>query len=234
MNLCIDEGNTALKFALFEQNKILHSGTELGNLDTDEVEQIIISSVLSDSAAIAWCQQKGLSFHLLSSQSKLPFRLNYNTPETLGNDRLAAIAGAMLHFPGQNNLVIVAGSCITYNFIESENVFHGGAISPGIKMRFKALNHFTARLPLISWEGIVPEQIIGSDTNSSMTSGVVYGAISEIEGIIKRYEDRFANLNIILSGGDAPFLVSQLKNNIFARPELLLEGLNHILNHNDN
>jgi type III pantothenate kinase len=233
MNLCIDEGNTAVKYAFFENQKMLYSGIDIESIDAPIIHNAIISTVLENSAAVAWCQKNKVPFHLLSAKSKLPFSISYQTPETLGNDRLAAIAGAMIHFPNQNTLVIIAGSCITFNFIDNQNCFLGGAISPGIQMRLKAMNQFTAKLPLIKWNAEMPNDIIGADTPSSMVNGVAFGVLNEMEGVIKTYKDRFTNLNIILSGGDAPFLVSQLKNNIFARPELLLEGLNYILNHND-
>ena len=234
MNLCIDEGNTALKFGIFEGNKLLHSGIGVNDIQWHQVQKTIISTVVVSSNAIKWCEENSTAFHLLSYKSKLPFSIKYSSPETLGNDRLAAIAGATLHFPNQNTLVIVMGTCITYNFVDAENCFWGGAISPGSKLRFKAMNQFTSRLPMIEWDGKLQSEFIGDSTHSSMISGVSHGILHEIKGTIKSFEERFANLNIILTGGDTAFLVSQLKNNIFARPELLLEGLNHILNHNDN
>jgi type III pantothenate kinase len=144
-------------------------------------------------------------------------------PETVGADRLAICAAATQLFPGGNTLAIGLGSCITYNFIDAQHRFMGGAISPGMEMRFRAMNSFTARLPLVEASWNVP--LIGYDTKSNLQSGVVLGITSEIDGFIDRYSARFGNFNVLLTGGDTGLFEPHLKNKIFADPHLIFKGL---------
>jgi type III pantothenate kinase len=136
------------------------------------------------------------------------------------------------HYPDNNVLIIDAGTCITYDFITNKNEYLGGAISPGIRMRYKGLNNLTANLPLLETKS--PEDIIGSSTNSSIHSGVVNGVVNEIDGFINAYKEKYSYLTVILTGGDANFLSEQLKSSIFANSNFLLEGLNYILEFNSN
>ena len=129
-------------------------------------------------------------------------------------------------------MIIDAGSCITYDFINTENEYQGGAISPGIRMRYKALNNLTANLPLLGTE--IPNSIIGDSTESSIHSGIIYGVLNEIDGVIANYKEKYPDLTVILTGGDSYFLSKQLKSSIFANSNFLLEGLNHILQFNSN
>ena len=167
---------------------------------------------------------------VLNHDAKIPFKNEYATPRTLGVDRIALVSAAAIKFPKENVLVIDAGSCITYDFLSATNTYLGGAISPGIKMRFKALHHFTDKLPLL--EKKLPENWIGDSTENSMQIGVIKGIQNEIEGYISLYKEKFKNLTVILTGGDADFLRDSLKNDIFADSNFLLEGLNYILEHN--
>ena len=169
-------------------------------------------------------------FKFLSSSTNLPFTNKYGSPVTLGTDRIALISAATLNFPNRNVLVIDAGSCITYDFINSENEYLGGGISPGLHMRYKALNSFTANLPEL--EPKLPDNIIGNNTASSIHGGVIYGVLYEIDGFIDVYKSNYDDLTIILTGGDADFLRDSLKNDIFANSNFLFEGLNLILEHN--
>jgi type III pantothenate kinase len=168
----------------------------------------------------------------VSSDIDLPFKLNYTSPKTIGADRLALIAGAMLHNKNENTLVIDAGTCVTYDFIDNNNVYHGGAISPGLYLRFKSLNDYTENLPLLS----ISEKnikLIGNDTKSSIQSGVAQGLFAEIEGIIVKYNLKYKNLTVFLTGGDKKLLDSYIKNKIFVGSKfLLLEGINYLLNFN--
>jgi type III pantothenate kinase len=237
VNLCIDIGNTALKFGIFEGNTLQQQGTSyeaLKDAVVSHVKVAIVSTVVSEHPVMNWLSDKAIPFLILSNSFTLPFSNVYTTPETLGADRIAAVAGAKKRFPNQNSLVITAGSCITYNIINAKGVFLGGAISPGVRMRFEALQHFTAKLPLVNMDPKADVQWIGNDTKTSIETGVYRAVLNEIEGFIRQFEADFENLNILICGGDAPFLVSHLKNNIFATPSLILEGLNYILQLNAN
>ncbi len=237
MNLCIDIGNTALKFGLFNENELLQQGKSLEELkviDVSKVKAAILSSVVPQHPVIEWLNSNAIASITLSHSLLLPFSIAYTTPETLGSDRIAAVAGAMKRFPKKCCLVITAGSCITYNLVNDNAMFLGGAISPGINMRFKALHQFTAQLPFVAIEQKAELPWIGHNTQSSIETGVYRAVLNEIEGFIRQFDADFENLNILICGGDAPFLVSHLKNNIFATPSLILEGLNYILQLNAN
>ncbi|MCW9037866.1 type III pantothenate kinase, partial [Altibacter sp.] len=168
-----------------------------------------------------------ISVFELSHDAHLPYTNKYSTPTTLGVDRIALVSAAARKFPKKNVLVIDAGSCITYDFLSAENSYLGGAISPGIEMRYKAMHTFTAKLPLLDTS--TPKKLIGDSTATSMHSGVIHGVLHEIEGFIQAYSEKFSDLTIILTGGDTQFLRDSLKNDIFANSNFLLEGLNYIL-----
>jgi type III pantothenate kinase len=140
-------------------------------------------------------------------------------------------AGAVLQFPKQNRLVIDAGTCVTYDFIDADDNYLGGAISPGIRLRYESLHNYTAKLPLLTKSN--PENFIGKTTQESIHSGVINGLTQEIHGFIKQYQEQYANFIIILTGGDAEFLAKRLKNTIFANPNFLLESLNQTFQYNN-
>lgn len=169
---------------------------------------------------------------VLDHQTPLPLKINYQSPATLGVDRIAAATGSTVLFKGGNNLVIDIGTCITYDMVDSDSVYHGGGISPGVDMRLKAMHKFTSGLPLVAVKGM-PE-LIGKTTRECMLSGVIHGTVAELEGIILRYRQFFEQLNIIICGGGAIFFESKIKDDIFAVPNLVLVGLNHILRYNLN
>ena len=187
----------------------------------------IVSSVREYDREVKNFLNKNYHFIELSSNTELPVSINYKTPETLGNDRIAGVCGASALFRGINILVIDAGTCITYDFIDKDKNYFGGGISPGIDIRFRALNTFTGNLPLVNRTDNF--DLIGDSTEGSIRSGVLNGVIAEIEGVIKRYKDRFGQLKIIFTGGDTIFFDKRLKNDIFALPNLVLVGLNEIL-----
>ncbi len=172
------------------------------------------------------------TFHLveLTAATPLPFRNGYATPETLGKDRLAAVAGALARFPGENCLVIDAGTCITYDVLTKDGLYMGGNISPGIGLRFRSLQAFTASLPLV--ERAEVDNPIGRSTVTAIRNGVQLGAIWEMEGMIAAMQQQWKDLNVLLTGGDADFFEKNLKTRIFAHSDLVLEGLNKILTHN--
>jgi type III pantothenate kinase len=202
-------------------------GKTLGN---KQIDHILVSSVKIPAAAVVDSVRfSGKSF-TLHPALPVPIVNLYATPATLGVDRLAGICGARQLFPFENCLVIDAGTCITYDFLDRDGKYHGGAISPGLQMRFKAVNTFTARLPLVS---AIPEPpLIGNSTESCIQSGIIHGVISELDGIISQYQAKFPDLRVILCGGDTRFFENKLKASIFASPELVLVGLNSILIYN--
>ncbi len=229
--LCLDFGNTRLKTAVFDNDK-LKEIIPLGHDVFDDVTKIIkkyspdssiLSSVINHDAQIESLLAENSQFHKLTNLSLLPFTIPVGKPETVGTDRLSIAAATVSLFPNQNNLAIVLGSCITYNFINKFHELIGGSISPGMEMRFKALNHFTSKLPLITSNWNVP--LIGYDTATNIQSGVVLGIAKEIDGIIDAYKNQFDNFNVLLTGGDIATIEPHLKNKIFADPNLIFKGL---------
>jgi type III pantothenate kinase len=229
--LCLDFGNTRLKAAIF-YGEDLHEAFVLDGDGLEGISRIlkkfqphnsILSSVIHHHDKIEELLSSNTQFHKLTNQSKLPFTIPVGKPETMGSDRLAIAAAAVHLFPGKNNLAVGLGSCITYNFINSHHQFLGGSISPGMEMRFKAMNYYTAKLPLGKANWNVP--LIGYDTATNLQSGVILGMAKEIDGIIDEYEERFGNFNVLLTGGDIGFFEPHFKNKIFAHPDLLFKGL---------
>lgn len=242
MNLIIDVGNSFVKMALFEEDKLILKEVicvkeivkftlKIKN-NYPLIKNGIVSSVgklkKEDIVTISKC----FYLFVLDSQTNLPFINLYTTPKTLGVDRMALVCGSIKKFPNQNVLVIDAGTCVTYDFVNSKNEYLGGAISLGLQMRYKSLHTFTAKLPFLELK--IPLDIIGKSTQESIHSGVVFGILNEIDGVIETYKLKYPDLTVILTGGDAKFLSKQLKSSIFAHPNFLLEGLNYILQFNTN
>ena len=229
--LCLDFGNTRLKAATFSDDKLqevfILSGDGIDDL-SEVVKRFqphnsILSSVIDHKEEIERMLLGTTQFHKLSSQSKLSFTIPVGKPETMGADRMAIAASAVHLFPQKNNLAIGLGSCITYNFINSLHEFLGGSISPGMEMRFKAMNYYTAKLPLGKPNWNVP--LIGYDTVTNLQSGVILGMAKEIDGIIEEYASKFGNFNVLLTGGDIGYFEPHFKNKIFADPDLIFKGL---------
>jgi type III pantothenate kinase len=236
MNLAIDIGNTRVKTAVFENNKLIELSvfdkveilSEIKNiLKKYTISKGIMSNVASVSDSLMKDLQELVNIKVVSSTTEVPFENLYKTPKTLGVDRIALVAGAVNQFSGENVLVIDAGTCITFDFVNSKREYLGGAISPGLQMRFNSLNHFTANLPLLEKEEA--SNFIGKDTKESINSGIVNGVIQEIDGVINQYKKKFLHLTVVLTGGDTIFLAKQLKSSIFANQNFLLKGLNTIL-----
>ncbi len=242
MNLIIDIGNSRVKLAIFKQRSMLFfnqiSVVDLERSITEtlanypKIEQILLASVINLQREKFKALFGRYNPIFLDHKLKFPFVNLYKTPTTLGVDRLALASAAVCKYPDQNVVVIDLGSCLTYDFIDSKRNFHGGGISPGLQMRYKALNEYTDRLPLLDAE--IPFSIIGNTTESAIHSGVVFGIINEIEGIVASYDNKYSNLIVILTGGDSNFLLKQLKISIFANSNFLLEGLNFLLEFNSN
>jgi type III pantothenate kinase len=222
---------TRLKFAVFDNGQLRltavvteDSVAEIENLlDKYQPQKTILSSVIHHNEAIEAVLERRTSFHKLSFRSLLPFTTPVGKPETIGADRLALCAAAVQLFPQKNNLVIALGTCITYNFINKFLEFLGGGISPGMDMRFKSLNTFTALLPLIKEDWNFP--LVGYDTKTNILSGITMGMAKEIDGFIDAYSARYGNFNVLLTGGNCTYFVPHLKNQIFADPDLLFKGL---------
>lgn len=241
--LVVDIGNTRTKIAVFNdsgiiENKILSQGLKetLNELfsDSDSPSAAIVSSVTSEfSEPVSLLKNSGISYVIaLDQNTPLPIRNSYQTPETLGTDRLANVCGAWSLYPDSDILVVDIGTCIKFDFISKEGDYQGGSISPGLDMRYKALNRFTGKLPLLHSENAFPD-LTGQSTGDSIRSGVENGIMVEIQGIIGMYLARHNSLNIILTGGDCQRFEDKLKSPIFVTPNLTLTGLKAILEHNE-
>lgn len=240
MNLVIDAGNTKIKLGVFSEGRLLHVETIEEAGFTDRIKAlfnefpVINHAILASVGHLEKCYRDVLNVfckvHVVSGRTRLPYRNSYATTQTLGADRMALATAAFYKFHKENTLVIDAGSCITYDFVNDYGEYLGGAISPGLRMRYRALNDYTARLPHLDPEE--PLDLIGNATQSGIHSGVVNGLLYELDGVIDEYKSRYADLTVILTGGDAQFLSNRLKNTIFAHSNFLLEGLNQLLEYN--
>lgn len=238
VQLVIDFGNSRTKTAIFNKREIV----ELTIVENISIEQLaglkqrfdirncIVSSVTDIPTKITNYLEQNFSFIELNHTTPIPVKNLYKTPETLGKDRLAAVVGAFYRFPKTNCLVVDAGTCITVDFIDSRGNYRGGSISPGINLRFKALHTFTKRLPLIHIKNF--DGFTGQTTEESILAGVLSGTISELRCTIQNYRDLYPALQVVVTGGDTIFFETKLKSNIFAAPNLVLEGLNEIMNFN--
>lgn len=241
MDLIIDIGNSFAKIAVLEHDTVVfyekHQEINTSIIfvikNKFDIKRVIISSVRNNKAEISAIFKKiNISFCWLNHQMEFPFEINYTTPETLGLDRLAAVAGAIAKFPETNLLVVDMGTCVTFDFVDENSVYHGGSIAPGLEMRFKALHYFTQKLPQIKYENQSIE-LIGNNTESSILSGVYNGYKQEVLGVISVYEQQYNNVKIVLTGGDFKLFDLEVKNRIFADDFLVLRGLQQILKLND-
>jgi len=237
MHLVIDIGNTRIKAAVFKGDSLSElfvaekSGPdEFLKKIFDQYPEIGSMTVASVANLELVPPKKDVQIHTVDRKTKFPYRNLYDTPDTLGVDRMVLAAGAVLKFPGKNRLIIDAGTCITYDFVDDKDEYLGGAIAPGIAMRYKALNHYTDKLPLLTPSA--PDGFIGKSTAGSIHSGIINGVVSEILGFIAECEKHSDNFIIILTGGDTEILAAQLKNTIFASPNFLLESLNALYQYN--
>ncbi len=238
--LLIDIGNTLTKIAVFEGNSKIH----LQQLNTFSINDLVkIKSTFPDISGAIFSSTKQVPDFLplylnqeipyyleLNHTLPLPVQVAYKTPETLGKDRVAGVAGAYFLYPDENVLVIDMGTAITYDILTSKGIYLGGNISPGLNIRFKSLNYFTDKLPLLSSKDNFPE--LGNDTENAIIAGVQKGIIYEIEGYINHFERKYKSLKVVLTGGDSIFFAKKLKSSIFAEADLLFYGLNKILEYN--
>lgn len=239
MNLTIDQGNTAIKIGVFEGDNLV-STLRFDRLDEKQIDQLLdeypieaaILSTVGNTSKIAldYLQKACRRFVRLSAQTPVPLVNQYGTPATLGVDRLASCVGANFLLPDTNLLVVDMGTCITLDVVTADGRFLGGNISPGMAMRFKALHQYTSALPLVDPDDDVP--LFGNNTREAILSGVVQAIVYELEGYCENLSRKYPNLSLYLTGGDAFFFEKRLKSSIFVNPNLLLVGLNRILQFN--
>ncbi len=236
--LCFDFGNTRLKSAVFV-NRDFAEEVILQNDSVEEMDKVvekyqpqrsILSSVIDHNPAIEEVLASKTAFHKLSYDSKLPITSPVGKPHTIGADRLAMVVAAVDRYPQQHNLVVGLGTCITYNFVNKYHEFIGGSISPGMEMRFKSLQYYTAKLPLVEPDWNFP--LLGYDTKTNIQSGVIAGMAKEIDGIIDLYREKFSKINVHLTGGDLGIFGALIKNEVFADPSLIYKGLYAISEYN--
>lgn len=239
MNLCIDQGNSSTKIGVFSENELIYT-EQVYQPDAERIMAIfeqynikysILSSVIHPVDSLKeFLKRESEKYIELSHTTFLPIRNNYKTPETLGRDRLAAVVGAVSLMPETDLLVIDAGTAITYDFVDASGNYCGGNIAPGLTLRARSLYEFTQNLPLVE----VTEEIdfIGSDTQSAIQAGILYGIVLEIDGYIERLMLKYPKLSVFLTGGSSFYFENKLKNRIFANENLVLIGLNRILQNN--
>ena len=238
MNLILDFGNTRVKAALFKEHNLLHAkgyaNAEEFVKDLSffaEAKSCMIGSVTSAHENIIEALNKKIKVHHFSAKTPLPIKNLYKSASTLGSDRIAASVGAFSIYPNKNVLCIDAGTCLKFNFTNSNNEYLGGAISSGLQLRFKALHDYTHRLPKVKPDENF-NKLIGTSTEESILSGVINGIIYETDGVIDAYKKNYPDLVVAFTGGDADFFAKRLKNGIFTQPNLVLTGLNEILIYN--
>ncbi|MDR2231774.1 MAG: type III pantothenate kinase [Tannerella sp.] len=239
MNLIIEQGNSAVKIAVYDRHAMVFSSVHDDVEETDLMQLFkkyplrrgIISSVVGiDNKSISFLNQRLEHFIILDEHVRLPIEIRYTTPHTLGRDRIAVAVGANYLQPDRDILVIDAGTAITYEVIVTPGIYLGGNISPGMTTRFKALNRFTEQLPLVSRQDDVP--LIGTSTESAILAGVVNGIVYEMDGYIDTLRSKYPGLYVFLTGGHSIYFEKRLKNTIFAAINLVLTGLNRILEYN--
>ncbi len=241
MNLVIDIGNTRTKFSVCNRGEILvtvpvdefrPSHIDVLKREYSSLDNVIISAVKDYPEQLKKAlQEKFNTFIELKSETPLPIKNSYNTKETLGKDRIAAVVGAFDLFPNRNILVIDAGTAITYDIITAEGKYLGGNISPGIEMRYKALNHYTGKLPKI--EIAESNKLFGTTTEQAIRAGVQNGTVFEVDATITSFNEFYNNLKVIITGGNADFFDKKLKNSFFVHYNLTSIGLNRILDYNN-
>lgn len=237
MNLILDFGNTRIKTALFKgagliENRVFDSENELlANVDAFAgVKNCIIGSVTNQHQQTSKILSTKFNTLVFTASTPIPIKNLYKSALTLGSDRIAASVGSWSLYPDQNVLTIDAGTCIKYNFVNSDNEYLGGAISPGIPMRLKAMHHYTQALPLPEVDKHY-DKLIGQSTQESLLSGALIASACEVDAMIDRYHNNYQNLVVVITGGDGDYLCKQVKSRFFAHQSILLQGLNTILNY---
>ena len=232
MNLTLDIGNTAVKWATFEGRELVECGrAERGNWA--DVEKALVCASGDMAKVQSWIDSFNFQFSIFNSDTPLPIKLDYTTPETLGADRKADACGAVSLHPGEPCLIIDAGTCITVDFVDATGVYHGGAIMPGLKMNLQALHTFTAKLPLIDLGGVEKAPVLGRSTEESILAGTLGATLLSLAGYVALYKEKAPGLRVLLTGGDAERLMASGANGWEHVPHLTLIGLNEILIYNE-
>ena len=238
MNIVIDQGNTSAKVAIYERHKLhasfifkpLHLSRLTKLINEYSPSQGILSSVADiNPEVVSFLKEKLNRFIILDEQTPMPIKIQYKTPQTLGRDRIASAVAAYTKYPDRNLLVIDSGTAITYDLIQAGGIYSGGNISPGMTIRFKALNNYTKRLPMLDEVGDIPE--LGYDTETAIRAGVVNGILKEMNAYIDEFKIKYPDLLVFLTGGHSFYFETKLKKSIFADGNLVLNGLNEILNY---
>ena len=247
MNLCIDQGNSRTKVALVEEGRITHhfiyrsfSSADVERLcSLYPVSDSIISSVVNiEPAVVNTLHRLSRRFVLFDHQTPVPITNLYDTPETLGQDRLAAAVGAKALCPNENLLIIDAGSAITYDFVSEEGEYLGGNIAPGLKMRFTMLNRMTKKLPLVEVDENELIPLFGKNTRDAIAAGVIRGVAYEVKGYMRTLGEKMNHFRTFLTGGNAPYILNNVrasrteKRELQYEKNLVLIGLNEILVYN--
>lgn len=239
MNLCIDWGNTRVKAAIFQEDKLIkdYNFSEeealshlMGIVDEYKPANTILCSVANHPPELKVLLQEQTKLLVLNANTALPIMNAYHSPDSLGMDRIALAVGINALKPEYNNVVVSIGTAVTYNFVHKNRIFRGGNITAGLDMRFRSLHEYTDKLPLVSEHGELV--LLGYDTETSIRSGVIMGMVAEIDGMLNYYKEQYSDFNAVLTGGNAALFADKLKNRIFADSQLLLKGLNTILRHN--
>lgn len=238
-HLCIDWGNSRLKVGIFigdkleEEFNLSHEegmNRLLGLVVNYKPDAGILSSVTQLPGDLVGALSAEMRFIHLNNNTLLPFMNAYQSPNTLGSDRLALVAGVQALYPNETSLVVSVGTAITYNFLQRGHIFRGGNIMPGVALRLKSLQEHTSQLPLVSENG--ESSLLGFNTESGIRSGVLWGIAAEIEGMLNFYKEQYSCFNSVLTGGDLSLFATKFKSKIFADPQILLKGLNLILKYN--
>ena len=236
MNLTLDIGNTAVKWATFEGHSLVESGewrTENGEWKEENIERAMVCASGDMEKVQPLLDSFSFQFSIFNSSTPLPIRLDYKTPETLGADRVADACGAVALHPGEACLVIDAGTCITVDFVDASGTYHGGAIMPGLGMNLQALHTFTAKLPLINIQEVRTAPVLGRSTEESIVAGTLGATLLALAGFVALYKEKAPGLHVLLTGGDAQRLMASGSNGWEHVPHLTLIGLNEIMLYNE-
>ncbi len=237
MDITIDFGTSSGKIGFFNEDRLekVFRGVAIADLGSYVPENfdgnLIISSVREKAEFIRDHLAVRGNTYLMTHRLKMPIKINYKTPETLGTDRLAAIIGAWAEYPGKDLLVIDTGTCITYDLLKADGSYPGGSISPGMELRFKSLHNYTARLPLLSRQDSA--ELVGGTTEEAILSGVINGLKAEMREIIRMYQHKLPHLQLVICGGDSQYFGDALSLEADIRPNLVLFGLKKVLDYNE-
>ena len=242
MNICIDQGNSRTKVALFDAEEKVVKNFVYKSFTSSDAERLfklypisdsIISSVVNlESSMVNTLNRLSRRFVLFDHETPVPIRNDYDTPATLGHDRLAAAVGANYLLPDENLLIIDAGSAITYDFLTADGHFVGGNIAPGIKMRFNVLRQMTKKLPLVEAEENELIPLFGKNTRDAIAAGVIRGIVFEVKGYMRTVSEKVDHFETILTGGNAPYIINNVQTPVRMERHLVLIGLNRILEYN--